>query len=137
MMPTVRFDPTKTRQRSTARQEAGDRWEQHALDQLLAAGLTLVTRNYRSRQGEIDLICNDNGILVFVEVRFRTASSLARASETVTRHKQRRLIAAARHFIACHPNIRNAPMRFDVVAIDGISEDQHSTEWIRHAFELG
>jgi putative endonuclease len=108
-----------------------------ALAHLAGHGLTLVRRNYRvaagprSRGGEVDLILRDrDGTLVFVEVRARASTAHGGAAASVSASKQRRLIFAARHFLAAMPS--PPPCRFDVVAIDG-----GRLEWLRGAFDAG
>ena len=96
---------------------------------LRARGLELVTRNYRCRHGEIDLVMREGGSLVFVEVRRRSRSDYGGAAASVDTHKQKRLIAAARHYLA-HYAGEPPPCRFDVVAIDGAGAPQ----WLPDAF---
>ncbi|GAA0817096.1 YraN family protein [Ralstonia mannitolilytica] len=110
----------------------GDAGEDRALRYLQARGLSVVTRNYRCKAGEIDLVMRDAaGALVFVEVRARVARSTQRfggAAASVTPAKQRRLIAAAEDFLA--QQAQDVPAcRFDVIAIDGTR-----IEWMRDAF---
>ena len=96
-------------------------------------GLTLVEKNYRCKGGEIDLIMREGGDLVFVEVRLRNRDDYGSAAESVTRAKQRRIVCAARHFLATRAHWQNSPCRFDVVAVSG----PHKTlewQWLRHAF---
>ncbi|MEJ2515153.1 MAG: YraN family protein [Gammaproteobacteria bacterium] len=111
----------------------GRQAEDAALAFLTAAGLRLVSRNYRCRVGEIDLVMEDGGHLVFVEVRARSRERWGTPEETVTFRKQARLAAAARHFILAHPTRADRPMRFDVVAISPGSKD--NIRWIRAAFD--
>ncbi len=110
----------------------GDAGEDRALRYLQARGLGLITRNYRCKGGEIDLVMRDAaGALVFVEVRARVARSTQRfggAAASVTPAKQRRLIAAAEDFLARQADDVPA-CRFDVIAIDG-----NRIEWMRDAF---
>ena len=108
----------------------GEHNERRAERFLIDRGLHLLARNYRCRFGEIDLVLRDGGVLVFVEVRFRRASSFGTAAETVTTSKQRRLITTARHYLQSHPSV--LPCRFDVVAING----QNKPQWIKHAFAV-
>lgn len=68
--------------------------------------------------------------LVFVEVRLRHNDSHGGALASVDQHKQRRLIQAARHYLARHPEQAMRPCRFDVIGT-GASGDM---EWIRNAF---
>lgn len=115
--------------------ERGDAAEALALAHLQASGLTLVRRNYRVARGprapagEIDLILRErDGTLVFVEVRSRTRADHGGAAASVGTVKQRRLVLAARHFLARMAAL--PPCRFDVVAVDN-----GRVEWLRAAFE--
>jgi putative endonuclease len=96
---------------------------------LRAAGLAIVARNWRCRQGEIDLIAREGHTLVFVEVRSRTRTDFGSAAESITLAKQRRVIAAARQYLS---RLRELPpCRFDVVTLDGKGEPA----WVRSAFD--
>lgn len=112
----------------------GRRAESLALEHLKAGGLRLVTRNFRCRLGEIDLVMRDDACLVFVEVRYRKASRFASASESVDLRKQKKLLGAASFFVSRHAAFRDMAMRFDVVALDGSSRDRIRLQWIRDAF---
>lgn len=104
--------------------------EQRALAHLREQGLRLITRNYRCKGGEIDLIMETRrGETVFVEVRVRNHGSFGGAAESVNQRKQQRLIVAAQHYLCRLPAL--PPCRFDVVAIDG----DHMT-WLSDAFGL-
>jgi putative endonuclease len=110
------------------KQAVGAAKEQLACAFLEQQGLRLVASNYRCRRGELDLVMRDAGVLVFVEVRFRASERFGTPAETVGTHKQRRLVAAAAHYLQQHRV--NAPCRFDVLAIDG----GNRIDWIRDAF---
>ena len=121
--------------RSLTTKGVGDAAESAALAHLKGFGLTLVRRNYRvargphARGGEIDLILRErDGTLVFVEVRRRMDATHGGAAASVGTAKQRRLVLAARHFLAGMDPL--PPCRFDVVAIDG-----ERVEWLRAAFD--
>lgn len=92
-------------------------------------GLALVARNYRTRFGEIDIVARDGDTLVFVEVRARAGRGYGGAAASVDGVKQRKLVAAARHFLARLG--REPACRFDVVSWEG-----GRARWIRGAFEL-
>lgn len=96
---------------------------------LASRGLVRVTRNWRCRFGEIDLIMLDGATHVFVEVRLRTRSDFGDAAASVTAAKQRRLLAAARQYMSTLRDL--PPCRFDVVALNGDAPP----EWIRNAFD--
>jgi putative endonuclease len=100
--------------------------EEKAAAFLAARGLRLVERNFRVRGGEIDLVCQDGGTTVFVEVRFRSRSDFGGAAASITAEKRRRLILAARHWLARHGE---RSCRFDCVLLDG-----DRVEWLQDAF---
>jgi putative endonuclease len=114
--------------------QQGDAAEDRALAHLQAAGLRLVTRNYRTPGrggGEIDLIMRArDSTLVFVEVRQRGRSSHGGAGGSIGHTKQQRIVFAARHFLARLSPL--PPCRFDVVLIDGAA-----LNWIEAAFDAG
>jgi putative endonuclease len=108
--------------------------EDEALRFLESSGCVLVERNYRCRLGEIDLVVRDGDNLVFVEVRARSGQRFGGAGASVDRHKQRRIIATARHFLMTHPRAAAWPARFDVLAFSG-SDLEKPPCWIRAAFD--
>ncbi len=112
---------------------AGARAENLCADLLRAAGLRLIERNWRCRLGEIDLIAEERGMLVFAEVRMRTGPGFGGAGESVTAAKRARLLAAARLYLARRPGARSSePLcRFDVFLVDGVAAH---VQWIRDAF---
>lgn len=88
-----------------------------AAEALLAGkGFTVLARNYRTRSGEVDLVCQDGGTLVFVEVKTRGAGSLARPDQAVTAAKRGRLVRAAAAFLS-ERDLWDRPCRFDVVTV--------------------
>ena len=106
--------------------------EDRALACLVAAGLVLVERNYRTPGrggGEIDLILRErDGTLVFVEVRSRASRAFGGAGASIGSTKQRRIIFAARYYLMrCGAP---PPCRFDAVLVEG-----DSVQWLRAAFD--
>src|SRR5690606_14351044 len=94
-----------------AMNRAGARAEELCVQLARRAGLRLVERNWRCRLGEIDLIAEDSGVLVFAEVRMRRSLGYGGAGESVTAAKRSRLIAAANLYLSlCRTQ---APCRFD------------------------
>jgi putative endonuclease len=106
----------------------GARAEDLCADLLRAAGLRLIERNWRCRMGEIDLIAEERGMVVFAEVRMRTGPGFGGAGESVTAAKRARLLAAARLYLSRR---EEAPCRFDVFLVDGVTAQ---VQWIRDAF---
>jgi len=116
---------------NTTRQQ-GALAEDRALAHLQAAGLRLLTRNYRTPGrggGEIDLVmCERDGTTVFVEVRSRASQAFGGAGASIGAAKQQRIVLAARHYLmrlASPP-----PCRFDVVLVE-----EAQVQWLKSAFD--
>lgn len=109
--------------------EIGSDAETVALEHLQQHGLTLIERNYLCRRGEIDLIMEDSGTLIFIEVKYRQSERYGSAAEMVTQQKQRKIITTALHYLQQHK--RDQACRFDVIAISPDS----GVNWIKSAFE--
>ena len=110
-----------------SKKQAGDEAERAAERFLIAQGLSLVERNFRTRFGEIDLIMRDGESLIFVEVRLRKNNDFGGAAGSIGSAKQRRIITAAQHYIA--PLRHPPPCRFDAVLMM-----EGKIEWLRDAF---
>ena len=80
------------------------------------AGLRVVERNVRFQHGELDLVCHDGDLWVFVEVKCRRASWGDAPSAAVSWRKQRRLVRLAQHYLKWR-RLGDPPCRFDVVAV--------------------
>ena len=117
-----------------ARRARGDAAEAAALAMLQARGLQLLARNAASRGGELDLVMRDGAIVVFVEVRYRATRRFGGGAASVDAGKRRRLVHAAHAFLAGHPQMADAPCRFDVVDADG-DPDAPTLTWLRAAFD--
>jgi putative endonuclease len=110
-------------------------YEKIALNYLSDQGLVHVDSNYRSKFGEIDLIMRDRDTLVFVEVRFRSASQYGNAASTITTSKQKKISKTANLFLT-QRKLWNHPCRFDVISIDRSAPNrQESINWIPAAFD--
>ena len=103
---------------------------------LEARGYAVLATRYRTRFGEIDIICDDGGTIVFVEVKARRTRKYGSAAEAVSPRKRRRIAAMALDYLAWTGRI-DTRCRFDVVAIDGIGTPQMSVAVIQHAFPGG
>ena len=104
--------------------------ERSALRYLSQRGLCLVTKNYRCRAGEIDLIMTHDHLLIFIEVRARSSDHFGGAAASVTPDKQRKIQRTAEHFLYTHPALSDSVCRFDVVAVKGTR-----ISWLQGAFE--
>jgi putative endonuclease len=99
-----------------AKDSVGRRGEELAARYLAAAGLVIVARNWRCREGEIDIVARDGGILVIAEVKTRTSTAYGVPAEAITRRKAAKLRELALLWLAeqAHPG---AGIRFDVVGV--------------------
>ncbi|MFT5110967.1 MAG: putative endonuclease [Parasphingorhabdus sp.] len=113
------------------RHKDGAEAEKFAEKHLTKQGLKLIERNFRGKQGEIDLIMQDGETTVFVEVRYRSNKHSVSALESVNRGKQRRIRKTAEYYLQLHQISFIANCRCDVVAIDGNAEN---IQWIKNAF---
>ena len=114
----------------TPKQRAGAAAEDAAARHLAAHGCTLIERNVRYPEGELDLIARERELILFVEVRMRRSNAFGGAAASVDRHKQKRLMRAAQHWLLGRYGERWPPCRFDVVTVAG----DGTIEWIRDAF---
>lgn len=115
------------------RLKIGRSGEESAERFLRGKGMQVVERNYRCPHGEIDLIMRDGETLVFVEVRRRASTSYGTPAETVSIAKQRKLTAAAQHFLLSQKISSRQSMRFDVVGIVAGGKGE-TVDWIANAF---
>jgi putative endonuclease len=95
----------------------GSRGEDLAVQYLKKKGFKVIERNYHCSAGEIDLIAREKNTLVFVEIKTRSSSEFGLPQEAVDRFKQRKMIEAARTYLAERHMTEDIPARFDVVAI--------------------
>lgn len=126
------FKPKGAAAASPTTKQAGDAAEDLALRHLLAAGLCLLERNYRTPGrggGEIDLVMRDaDGTLVFVEVRRRASASHGGAAASIGAIKRQRIVFAANRYLL---RLRTPPpCRFDVVLLEA-----GRIEWLKAAFD--
>lgn len=118
-----------------ARRTVGDEGEGRAEAYLRQRGFRILGRNVRTPLGELDLVADDQGVLVFVEVKRRRTGTFGGAIEAVDARKRAKLIQLAAQYLAQH-RIRNRACRFDVVLLQ---DDVTTTEAVQHianAFDL-
>jgi len=112
------MDMLRNRRKLLSDTEQLGRWGEKQAEQFLKRkGLRTLTRNFRCKTGEIDLIMVDSdGTLVFVEVKTRANENFGPSESAVTAAKKTRMFRAARYFLSSH-KIDGRPYRFDVVTI--------------------
>lgn len=100
-----------------AKDALGRYGEDLAAQHLQAAGMTLLARNWRCRDGELDLVARDvDGTVVFCEVKTRRSTAFGSPAEAVGPVKARRLHRLAALWLRQHPS-GGCPVRFDVVSV--------------------
>ena len=113
--------------------KSGMQGQQEAEAFLLAGGYKILARNYRVRDGEIDLIARHEDYIVFIEVKFRSGVGYGYPRESVGAAKQRRIIKTAMHYIAVR-GLDNQDFRFDVMEIFACGK-QIEVNHIENAFD--
>ncbi|CAG37536.1 YraN family protein [Desulfotalea psychrophila] len=120
---------------SIFRKKKGAEGEYLACRFLKKQGYVILQKNYRKKYGEIDIIAQEGGDLVFVEVKTRSNSDWGSPVAAVTKQKQRKIIRVAQTYLA-ETELFDEAIRFDVI---GIILDENSPpifELIHNAFEL-
>lgn len=108
--------------------------EKAAAALLRRRGFELLDHNWRQGRLELDMVCRENGVLVFVEVKTRRSDERGGPAAAVTPAKQRVLTRAAQAWLAAH-DAWQTPCRFDVVCLLRHG-DTFSAEHYRHAFDF-
>lgn len=110
-------------------QQLGHDAERVALYYLNGQGLVHVESNFRRPFGEIDLVMQEHGTLVFVEVRSRSRDDYGGAAASVSKAKQQRMAMVGQVYLQRFQT--SPPCRFDVIAIDN-----GKIEWIKNVIEV-
>ena len=113
--------------------ENGKKGEALAEDYLSGLGYKIETRNFRSQQGEIDLIVWDRDMLVFVEVKNYSYRSYGSPVGAVRKGKRDSIVHAARTYLI-KKMLHSVNCRFDVLTIFRKSDGQQAIEHYRNAF---
>ena len=117
--------------------EIGTKGESFAAQVLQKNGAEILSRNYYTPYGEIDLIVRDGNCIAFVEVKTRRAGSITRPAEAVDRRKQKRIARSAVCYLMAHP--ADLLPRFDVFEIvteKGKTFSVQSYQYIINAYEV-
>lgn len=98
------------------RKQTGQLGEELAAKYLLSKGYRILVRNYRNREGEIDIICTDGKTLVFAEVKTRRSVRYGTPEESITRKKMDHIRRTALVYLS-EKGESYKDLRFDVIAI--------------------
>ncbi|MDD6207323.1 MAG: YraN family protein [Clostridiales bacterium] len=101
------------------KREIGAKKEQIAAQYLSENGYEILSTNFYTRTGELDLVARKNAYVIFVEVKYRTGIGNGHPLEAVTPGKQRRILQAARYYLYRNGYPEDTPCRFDVIGILG------------------
>ena len=112
------------------KREIGNKYEAAAALYLTKQGVHILERNYRNRNGEIDIIGKDGEYLIFIEVKYRKDTKMGTPEEAVNLKKQRQICKVADYYRLTHGIGEFTPVRYDVIACcnDMIT-------WHKNAFE--
>ena len=116
-------------------QKTGPQGEDIAVSFLEKQGYVILARNYRQRFGEIDIVAEDAGVLVFIEVKTRKNNRYGSPFEAVDIRKQKKLSLMALDYIARN-KMEDSAARFDVVAVLLQQNSHPEVEIIRDAFDF-
>lgn len=112
------------------KRKIGESYEKAALLYLQGEGVRIIEKNFRCRQGEVDLIGWHGEYLVFFEVKYRRDASAGFPAEAVDYRKQRKICRTAAFFLYQRKYGESIPIRFDVLAICG-----ERINWYQNAFD--
>jgi putative endonuclease len=114
-------------------QAVGAYGERLAVRHLVAAGLVLLDRNWRSRHGEIDIIARDGDVVVFCEVKTRRGAGYGPPAEAVDGRKVSRLRRLAAEWLG-QARLCPREVRFDVISVISPRRGSPRIEHVRGAF---
>jgi putative endonuclease len=103
--------------RPDPRRALGDAGEDLVASWYTDAGYRVLDRNWRCREGELDVVAARGTVLVFCEVKTRRSTAFGAPAEAVTFTKQRRLRTLAMRWLDAHPGSRARTLRFDVASV--------------------
>jgi putative endonuclease len=117
------------------RQILGKEAEDLACRELTARGYAILARRFRTQMGEIDIVAEEAGVLVFVEVRARAGEDYGSAEDSITARKEWRMTRMAEAYLCDrHLNEADVACRFDVVTVD-VSGPEPVVTLYRSAFD--
>ena len=120
-----------SKKKSGTTKATGKLGEQIAADFLSRKGYTIITRNFQTRSGEIDIIARDGDTLVFIEVKTRKNEKFGKPIEQIDEKKANRIRITAEEYIV-KQNCKNMDCRLDAISVnmDGETHDFHVEHFI-------
>jgi putative endonuclease len=117
------------------RGELGRSAEDIAAEHLQREGLEVVARNYRRRNGELDIVARMGDVLAIVEVRTRSSNSFGSAAESIDGWKRHKIVRCAEQLLQQEKHLARLRVRFDVIVVYDAGGGEPRIEWIKHAFD--
>lgn len=120
--------------RNPSRKHVGRAGEEFAARFVESRGLEILERNYRIREGEIDIVARDDRIIVFIEVKTRLSDTCGLPIEAIDEKKQEKIKEIAELYLI-KKDLSDQDVRFDVFTIrfDG-EKGKWVARWIKRAF---
>jgi putative endonuclease len=109
--------------------------EDIAAEFLQQQGLEVLARNYRRRNGELDVIARAGDVLAIVEVRTRSSDSFGGAAASIDGWKRHKIIRTTTQLLQQRRDLAKLRVRFDVIVVRDVGGAHPQVEWIQHAFE--
>jgi putative endonuclease len=116
--------------------ELGRHAEQIAADYLQSRGLRILARNYRRRNGELDIVARADDVLAIVEVRTRSSDAFGGAAASIDGWKRHKIIRATQQLLQQQRELADLRVRFDVIVVHEADGTHPRVEWIQHAFDV-
>lgn len=98
--------------------DVGNEGENKAVEFLISKGYGIIDRNWRTRNGEIDIIAYKDETIVFIEVKTLPNGTMDMIQKELNRQKQERILKTSKRFMINHRQYSNSYVRFDVIVID-------------------
>lgn len=127
------FKPVEKSSRHFTKKQLGNWGEEKAGCFLKDNGYRILGKNLRTRLGEVDILAEENGTVVFIEVKTRVSDRFGCGEESVSLSKQRRMVKLALQIIKSRKLI-NRDFRFDVLSVYRDKDKEWSMRLIKNAF---
>lgn len=120
-MPSVRgfsCQPEESAFKKKSTKKIGDDGEDRAVTFLSESGYSIVSRNWRTKGGEIDIIAQKGDVLVFAEVKTLPSGNLETLSHELDFRKRKRIIETSKFFLLTNRQYNDSKIRYDVLVVD-------------------
>lgn len=98
------------------KKDLGNMGEEKASNFLIQDGYSILARNFRTNQGEIDIIAKKNEEYIFIEVKTRTSIKYGEPIEAINKNKKKHIVNASKYFIYKN-KLNNKYIRYDIIEV--------------------